>query len=94
LLTVSSGWKPAFGDPFYGALSDLSEHEYLDLGCALTQGSWDLEEHTSPKSAQLSLPETALISFCMHLLYRLQKMGTVGGIDYGEYEKKAGLGLK
>ncbi len=91
LLTVDSEWHTAFGDPFYHALGGLSESEHLDLGCALNQGSWDLEDHTNPRSAQLSVPEAALISFCMHLLYRLQKLGSVGGIDYGAYERNAGL---
>ena len=91
LLTVDSEWHPALGDPFYNALGGLSEDEHLDLGCALNQGSWDLEDHTNPRSAQLSVPEAALISFCMHLLYRLQKLGSVGGIDYRAYERNAGL---
>jgi len=91
LLTVDSAWTPAFGDSFYKALNGLSEVEHLDLGCALKQGSWDLEDHTDPRSAQLSVPEAALISFCMHLLYRLQKLGSVGGIDYRAYERNAGL---
>jgi hypothetical protein len=91
LLTVDSEWKPAFGDPFYKALGSLAEEEYLDLGCALNQGSWDLENHADPRSTQLSVPDAALISFCMHLLYRLQKMGSVGGIDYKAYERNAGL---
>lgn len=91
LLTVDSAWQPAFGDPFYAALGDLSEDEHLDLGCALTQGSWDLEDYKEPRTAQLSVPEAALISFCMNLLHRLQKLGTVGGIDYRAYERKAGL---
>lgn len=91
LLTVDSIWSPAFGDSFYNALGGLSEEEYLDLGCSLNQGSWDLEDHRDPRSAQLSVPAAALISFCMHLLYRLQKMGSVGGIDYRAYERNAGL---
>lgn len=91
LLTVDSGWSPAFGDSFYSALAALPEDQYLDLGCALSKGSWELENHADPKTAQLSQQETALISFCMRLLYRLQKMGTVGGIDYGEYEQNSGL---
>ncbi len=91
LLTVDSVWHPAFGDPFYKALGSLSKYEHLDIGCALKQGNWDLEDHTNPRNAQLSVPEAALISFCMHLLYRLQKMGTVGGLDYGAYERNAGL---
>jgi hypothetical protein len=91
LLTVDSEWHPAFGDPFYKALGGLSQDEHLDLGCALKQGSWDLEDHTNPLSAQLSVPEAALISFCMHLLYRLQQLGSVGGIDYRAYERNAGL---
>jgi hypothetical protein len=91
LLTVDSAWTPAFGDPFYKALDGLSEDEHLDFGCALKQGSWDLEDHTNPRSAQLSVPDAALISFCMHLLYRLQKLGSVGAIDYRAYERNAGL---
>jgi hypothetical protein len=91
LLTIDSAWSPAFGNPFYNALSGLSEDEHLDLGCALKQGSWDLEDYANPLSAQLSVPEAALISLCMHLLYRLQKMGSVGGIDYRSYERNAGL---
>jgi hypothetical protein len=91
LLTVESEWNPAFGDPFYKALGGLSTDAYLDLGCALNQGSWDLEDHANPRSAQLSVPKAALISFCMHLLYRLQKLGSVGAIDYRAYERNAGL---
>jgi hypothetical protein len=91
LLTVDSAWTPAFGGPFYKALGGLSEEEHLDLGCALNQGSWDLEDHTNPRAAQLSVPEAALISFCMHLLHRLQKLGSVGAIDYRAYERNAGL---
>ncbi len=91
LLTVDSAWTPAFGDPFYKALGGLSENQYLDLGCSLNQGSWDLEDHADPRSAQLSVPKAALISFCMHLLYRLQQLGSVGGIDYRAYERSAGL---
>jgi len=91
LLTVDSEWQPAFGDSFYKALGSLSEVDHLDLGCSLNQGSWDLEDHANPQSAQLSVPEAALISFCMHLLSRLQKLGSVGGIDYRAYERSAGL---
>ena len=91
LLTVDSTWHPAFGDSFYEALDGLTVDERLDLGCALKQGSWGLEDHANPRSAQLSVSDAALISFCMHLLYRLQKMGTVGGIDYRAYERNAGL---
>jgi hypothetical protein len=91
LLTVESAWQPAFGDPFYEVLGGLSQEEHLDLGCALTQGSWDLEDYKQPRTARLSVPEAALISFCMNLLQRLQKLGNVGGIDYRAYEQKAGL---
>lgn len=95
LLTVDSSWNPAFGKAFKNALSGLtSDDEYLDMGCALAKGSWNLEEHENPDVVQLSQPDTALISFCMRLLYRLQKMGTVGGIDYDEYEHKADLRLE
>lgn len=91
LLTVDSIWNPAFGDAFYDVLGNLRGDERLDLGCALKQGSWDLKPKQDPRDAHLSLPETALISFCMHLLNRLQPLGTVGAIDYLAYESSAGL---
>lgn len=91
LLTVDSSWNPPLGKPFFNALGGLNTDEYLDLGCALAKGSWELESHEDPESARLSHQDTALITFCMRLLYRLQKMGTVGGIDYDAYEQEADL---
>lgn len=91
LLTVGSTWHPALGEPFHAALSRLTTEEHLDLGCVLNDGSWDREVGADPHGAHLSKPETALITFCMHLAYRLQKLGTVGGIDYIAYENCARL---
>jgi hypothetical protein len=91
LLTVDSTWSPSFGDSFYSALSDVPANGHLDLGCALSEGSWNLEDQSDVRSALISTKETSLMSFCMNLLYRLQKMGTVGGIDYKAYEQTGGL---
>jgi hypothetical protein len=91
LLTGSSSWTPPFGDPFYKALSATSGNGQLDIGCALANGSWDLENHDNVRSAFVSPADTALMAFCMHLLYRLQKIGSVGAIDYKVYEQAGGL---
>lgn len=94
LLTGGSSWAPPFGNPFYDALNNAKGEGRLDIGCALTAGSWDLEDHDNVRSAFLSTADDALMSFCMHLLYRLQKMGSVSAIDYQIYEKAAGMTLK
>lgn len=94
LLTGGSSWKPPFDDPFYEALGKTSGNSQLDLGCALANGSWDLENHNDVRSAFISPADTALMTFCMHLLYRLQKMGSVGGINYQIYEQAGGLAIK
>jgi hypothetical protein len=91
LLTGGSSWQPPFGDPFYEALSATSGNCQLDLGCALADGSWDWENHDDIHSTVTSPADTALMSFCMHLLYRLQKMGSVSAIDYQIYEQAGGL---
>jgi hypothetical protein len=91
LLTGESSWTPPFGDPFYEALGLTSGDSQLDIGCALANGSWDLENHEDVRSAFVSPADTALMTFCMHLLYRLQKMGSVGAIDYQTYERAGGL---
>lgn len=91
LLTAGSTWQPPFGDPFYDALTAANGDGHLDIGCALTAGSWDLEDHDNVRSAFVSPADAALMSFCMHLLYRLQKMGSVSAIDYQIYEQAGGL---
>jgi hypothetical protein len=91
LLSGTSSWTPAFGDSFHKALAATSGDGQLDLGCALASGSWDLENYDNTRSAFISPADSALMSFCMHLLHRLQKMGSVGGIDYNIYEQAGGL---
>jgi hypothetical protein len=43
LLTVDSEWHPAFGDPFYNALSGLSENEHLTLAASSSRGAGTLK---------------------------------------------------
>lgn len=94
LLTVDSTWSPAFGDAFYSSLDKHKGNEKVDLGCSLADGSWDFEDPSDVRGATIGQADKSLVSFCMHFLYRLQKMGTVGGIDYKAYERSANLAIE
>lgn len=86
LLARESEWSPPFGDAFRECLSERSELERIDLGCVASAGSFQVSYSADGEVAlQVSEPEFALARFLFDLLYRLQKVGTVSAIDYGEY---------
>lgn len=87
LLTPTSDWSPAFGKPFGDARTALDADSHLDLGCVLAEGAWELTDLEDVTSLVTSPAESSLISFLMTLAQRLQGLGTVGGIDYGEYQR-------
>jgi hypothetical protein len=86
VLTLSSSWNPALGKTFVDALGELPKDERLNIGCALECGGFeavygkDLEPFV-----EISSPETSLIFFFLHLLSRLQWMGTVPALDLSVY---------
>lgn len=88
LLCLGSRWSPPFGEPLVEALGELASDQRLDLVCALTHGSFEVQY---PESAlpQLdrSAPETSLIFFFLRLLERLQKVATVPAMNIREYAK-------
>lgn len=86
ILAYGSNWTPALGDTFEKALKTLAIDERLDLGCAVSRGSFEAQYLdkgvTRIKKNDDSL---ALISFFFNLLQRLQNIGTVPAIDYDKY---------
>jgi len=86
ILTNRSSWTPAFGAPFQDALSDNSGTRALDLGCALTDGAFNVTWDVDGPTPDISDSDRALIQFAMTLLRRLQALGTVPAIDYSAYE--------
>ena len=92
LLTPTSEWKPPFGQPFAEVRAALDTDSRLDLGCVLSAGAWELANASDSASLVVSPVESALISFLMTLLQRLQSLGTVGGIDYDSYQRAGQIG--
>jgi hypothetical protein len=88
ILTSDSVWNPPFGDAFQNAVSSLEITQRLDLGIALSKGSFDFS-YTGEDKIQTKIEEgeTALLYFFFNLLWRLQRLGTVPAIDYSEYLK-------
>ena len=88
ILTLESGWKPAFEESFRSAVRELPPDGRVDLGCVLTWGGFmvrykedaELEIQTSPADA-------TLIFFFVKLLTFLQEIGTVAALDYNEYSR-------
>jgi hypothetical protein len=85
LLTYESGWSPAFGDPFRDAVAALSLDEHLDLGIATARGCFEISYGGKSPEITVFKQERALAAFLIRLLARLQALGTVPAIDYGEY---------
>lgn len=64
MLTLDSGWMPAFGDPFDKALRKATGDERIDLGGVLRHGAFDVmrDEH-GETWVNRSEPEAALMLF-------------------------------
>lgn len=88
ILALESSWSGPFGDAFVEAVCEHTDNESLQIGCALTNGAFQLVlEEDAPPSLVVSEPEVALISFFLSLLSLLQGMATVPAIDLSEYAK-------
>jgi hypothetical protein len=87
LLTLDSGWNPAFGKPFVESLATFSEKQRLDVGCVLRAGGFEIAYDGILPAVKVGSPETALIFFFLKLLARLQAAGTVAALDLDQYGK-------
>jgi len=85
IVADNSGWTPAFGTPFMGAMKDVGEAGKLDLGCVLGHGSFEIPNDSPVERVAFSDPGTTLISFVLRLLRRLQAVGSAPAIDYAAY---------
>jgi hypothetical protein len=90
ILTSGSEWKTPFAEILRGHLEAQSLTRSIDLGCALSAGSFDTERdpvsaRRSLRDLTVSVPDRSLSYFTMRLLHKLQQLGTVGAIDYEAY---------
>jgi len=89
ILALDSTWKPAIGEPLKNALSALDPEARLDLGCILKYGSFQANyEAGKLASIEQSKNDTCLMFFFIRLLARLQDVGTVSAIDFGQYGRE------
>jgi hypothetical protein len=86
LLVGGSDWTPVFGEPFSRALTDCSVDGRLDLGCVLGHGSFEVDP-ANTQTAKSVNTDTALVSFTLTLLKRLQGLGSAPAIDYDAYSE-------
>lgn len=83
LLTLDSGWNPAFGDPFATALGkDLADGR-LDTGCVATKGIFGWKDD----AYHFTEREMAATAFLFDLIARLQVVATVRMIDMKAYSR-------
>jgi hypothetical protein len=86
ILTTTSGWSPALGDPLEEALATADDDGQLELGCVITDGSFEATyDENGGITLDRSKPEASLMFFLLRLFEHLRQMGTVPAIDLREY---------
>ncbi len=83
ILTLSSKWRPVFGDTMLGYLQ--AGLERIDAGCVADSGNLWLNEDGSYTLAEQTKPVTR---FLLELISRLQAVATVPMIDMRAYAEK------
>ena len=86
LIAHHSSWSPAFGQPLTDALSNLTDPQRLDIGCALQDGAFEVVygQTGAPVLSVYDGPRT-LVQFLWRLLMRLQALATVPAIEFERY---------
>lgn len=87
ILTYTSSWNPAFGQPFATAIGKLPKDQRLNLGLAVSEGCFDVRYGNYQPKVRLYPKNQSLAAFLLRLLARLQALGTVPAIDYDDYSK-------
>lgn len=86
IAALNCSWKPAFGEAFSQTIAGLKTDDRLDIGCAANAGAFDIAYGDDGKpEIDIGAPEYGLAFFFIHLLHRLQRIGTVSAIDYNAY---------
>jgi hypothetical protein len=90
ILASGSDWGVPFEETLKTHLRNQVPDETIDFGCGLGAGAFDtvresIRDGRALVSLSVSLPDRSLSYFMMRLLHRLQRLGTVGAIDYEAY---------
>lgn len=82
ILSSHVTWSGPFARQIGPLVTRLDADERLDLGCALSEGSFEVGEDDR---IEFSQPDEALIFFMLRLIQRLQQMGAAPAIDFADY---------
>jgi hypothetical protein len=85
ILCLETWWADGVGEALRKVLGERSRAGFLNLGCAVKDGSFEARPTKRGIEVQTSTRETALIFFFVRLLYRLQQVGTVPAMDVMKY---------
>lgn len=80
ILTYETSWKNGLGEAFIKNLGALENQQKLDIGCALSDGSF-----VNNDELIISTQNESLIFFFLNLLMELQKLGTIPAMDILKY---------
>ena len=86
-LAANSGWSPPFGEPFRQAIKVTDTNAQIDVGCVLGHGSFEVPHGKTSEAVEIGKPESALVSFTLRFLQRLQGLGSAPAIDYNAYAR-------
>ena len=90
VLALNYGQMVSVEKTIGGLMTKVDEHQRLDLGCAMRDGSFMVRyQDTGAAMVRSSPDQSSLVTFFFHLLSKLQRMGTVPAIDYSEYLRAA-----
>ena len=85
ILSLETWWADGVGQGLRKVLRDCTRAGFLNLGCAVREGSFEARPTKRGVEVRTSTAETALIFFFVRLLYRLQRVGTVPAMDIMKY---------
>lgn len=87
IVTLGSSWTEGLGTSFCEQFAGHTGLRALDIGCALNAGAFEVPEGRGAEDVEVSPADTALVTFFLTLVRRLQRLGTVPAIDWPVYEQ-------
>jgi len=87
IIALTCGWKDGLETSFRENLVKHPDNRAIDLGCALDAGAFEVPVDRNFGDVEVTPANTALVSFFLALVRRLQALGTVPAIDWYEYER-------
>lgn len=88
IVALDCRWKLPFGNNLLSSIRGLSQQKRIDLGCALRAGAFDISYLDDAEPIlETCAAEESLVFFFLHLLARLQQLGTVPAMDITQYAK-------